>query len=58
MQGLNQARAKDTQAILAHVRGIATRFAQERSERQRRCTLVQVDLCQLREAGFLLVDGP
>jgi hypothetical protein len=48
----------DAQAILANIRAVSARFAQERGKRQRRRTLVQADFGQLSAAGFLLAVVP
>ncbi len=52
------ATAKDAQTILENIKEVSARFAQERSERQRRRELAKVDFDLLSDAGFLLTCVP
>lgn len=58
MPKMGKASAKQLQTILGNLKEVSDRFAQERSERQRRRELVKADFDQLREAGFLLTGVP
>jgi alkylation response protein AidB-like acyl-CoA dehydrogenase len=49
---------KDAQSVLENIKDVSARFAQERSERQRRRELVKADFDLLSEAGFLLTCVP
>jgi hypothetical protein len=50
--------AQDMQTILENIKEVSARFAQERSERQRRRELVRADFDLIRDAGFLLTCVP
>jgi alkylation response protein AidB-like acyl-CoA dehydrogenase len=50
--------AQDMRTILENIKEISARFAQERSERQRRRELVRADFDLIRDAGFLLTCVP
>lgn len=50
--------ASNILTVLENIKEISARFAQERSERQRRRELVKTDFDLLRDAGFLLTAVP
>jgi alkylation response protein AidB-like acyl-CoA dehydrogenase len=50
--------ARNVQAVLENIKEISARFAQERSDRQRRRELIKADFDLLTDAGFPLIAVP